>query len=300
MAASTFEKPAFNLAGSRIKAGFHCHTHHSDGGLSPRETAQRYRAKGFACLGITDHRQVTAVESLSDQDMLVLRATENGGDPDILGVGIESPAPRAASLDERARILAGQGGFTIAAHPTYCGVLPATYSECPDLMAMEIYNAYCDTAYANGYALELWDMVLGRGKRIWGVAGDDAHLNPKKRCYSDAGHGWVELWAEALTEDAVLQALKAGAFFSTQGPVFHEIVVEDGTLHLRCSPVKEVRWRTFGKVGHVERAHDNTPVTSASLPDWFRPCKFIRIELVDDQGKRAWSNPIFVRHSPHP
>ncbi len=63
-------------------------------------------------------------------------------------------------------------------------------------------------------------MVLGQGKRIWGVAGDDAHLNPKKRYYSEAGLGWVELWAAAPTETAIRDALKEGAFFSTQGPVF--------------------------------------------------------------------------------
>ncbi len=292
--APQFEIPALKLSGNRIKAGFHCHTINSDGGLLPKETVNRYRAEGYACLGITDHRQVTAVDGLSGPDMLVIKATENGGDPDIIGVGIENPAPQEMSLVERARILAVQGGFTIAAHPTYCGVLPHVYVDCPDLMAMEIYNAYCDTAYVNGYALELWDMVLGQGKRIWGVAADDAHLNSKKRCYSDAGRGWVEIWAESLTELAILQALKAGAFFSTQGPVFHEIVVENSTIHLKCTPVKAVKWRTFGKVGYVEYASRNTPLTGSCLPEWFRPCKYIRIEIEDYDGKRAWSNPIFV------
>lgn len=294
-ASSQFEMPSLSFSGSRIKAGFHCHTINSDGGLSPEETVNRYREAGFACLGITDHRRVTAIDGLSDRDFIAVRATENGGDPDIIGVGIETTASPELSLSERARIIAEQGGFTIAAHPTYCGVLPETCVDCADLMAMEIYNAYCDAAYANGYALELWDMVLGLGKRIWGVAGDDAHLNPKKRYYSDAGRGWVEIWAEPLTDNAVLQALRAGAFFSTQGPVFKEIVVESSAIHLKCSPVSEVRWRTFGSVGYVEYASRGSQLTCVSLPDGFRPREYVRIELVDCKGKRAWSNPIFVR-----
>lgn len=184
-----FEIAPASLSGRRVKAGFHCHTVSSDGGLSPEETAERYHAKGFQCLGITDHGQVVQVDRLPGEDFIAIGATENGGTPDIIAVGVHTPVPRGRSLSERATMLSDQGGFTIAAHPTYCGVLPGVYAECADLMAIEIYNAYCDAAYANGYALELWDMVLGLGKRVWGVAADDAHLNPKKRHYSLLGCG---------------------------------------------------------------------------------------------------------------
>lgn len=280
------------MSGSRIKACFHCHSINSDGGLSPRETVKRYEEKGFHCLGITDHAKITRVDA-SERDLLTLDSTENGGMPDIIGVGINRPVSRDLPLSERATLLAEQGGFTIAAHPTYCGVLPKEYVECEDLMAMEIYNAYCDEAYANGYALELWDMVLGLGKRILGVAGDDAHLNTRKRHYSDAGIGWVEIWAEAPSQTDVLRALKSGAFFSTQGPVFEEIEVEENVIRIRCSPVLQVRWRTFGKTGYVEYA-GGAGLTESLLPDWFRPDRYVRIELVDRRGKRAWSNPIFL------
>ena len=292
-----FEKPPVSLKGRRIKAGFHCHTLESDGGLTARETVECYRARGFACLGITDHFKVTLpAEPLAD-DFLAIGATENGGMPDILAVGVREAVPRDLPLAERTRLLAGQGGFTIAAHPTYCGVLPGDFLACPDLMALEIFNAYCDMAYANGYALELWDMLLGQGKRIWGVAGDDAHLNPKKRLYSGAGLGWVEVWSDSLASAPVLTALKQGAFFSTQGPVFQEIEVEDACVRLACSPVREVRWRTFGSVGHVEHALGDSRITSATLPGWFRPNRFVRIELVDGEGKKAWSNPFFLSGS---
>ena len=289
-----FERAHFRYSGRGIKTGLHCHTTRSDGGLSPTETVERYRSKGFQCVGITDHGQVTQLESSLGDEILVLQATENGGDPDLIGIGVESAVEPSLPLPERARLLAGQGGFTIAAHPTHCGALPSGYTDCDDLMALEIYNAYCDAAYTNGYALELWDMVLGQGKRVWGVAADDAHLNPRKRYYSDAGFGWVEVWADALTQESVLSALKQGAFFSTQGPVFDEIAVEEETISLACSPVEQIRWRTFGKVGYVEYASEDRQLTSSSLPDWFRPSRYVRIELVDNCGKRAWSNPFFV------
>jgi len=289
-----FDTTHLSLVGSRIKAGFHCHTTNSDGGLSPRETAERYCSKNFQCLGITDHSKVTLLDRPLAEGFITIGATENGGNPDIIAVGVQTPVPKDLPLSKKASMLAGQGGFTIAAHPTWCGVLPIDYVNCPDLMAMEIYNAYCDTAYVNGYATELWDMVLGQGKRIWGVAADDAHLNSKKRSYSDAGFGWVEIWAERLSQECILTALKQGAFFSTQGPIFDKVVVTDGMIRLECSPVTQIRWRTFGKVGHVEYAPKDSQLTSSSLPDWFRPSKYVRIELVDRYGKKAWSNPFFV------
>ena len=58
-------------SGTRIKAGFHCHTTRSDGGLSPGETVEHYRARGFHCLGITDHRQVTQLDHSPGEDILV-------------------------------------------------------------------------------------------------------------------------------------------------------------------------------------------------------------------------------------
>ena len=290
----TFEPSPLNDPGQWLKAGFHCHTVNSDGGMSPEETVSYYRNKGYHCIGITDHFIVTPIEHLSDENFVAIDATENGGNPDIIGVGVTSAIPEEEPLAKRAKELSAQGGFTIAAHPTYCAVTPDVYLDCPDLMAMEILNAYCDEAYTNGLATELWDMLLGQGKRIWGVAGDDAHLNPKKRYYSDAGKAWVEIWAKEFSRQAILTALKSGAFFSTQGPRFQTIGIQKTRIQLTCTPVAQVRWRTFGKVGFVDYASPGENLTRSELPEWFQPNAFVRIELVDAQGNKAWSNPFFV------
>lgn len=289
-----FEPSLFCEPGTWIKAGLHCHTLNSDGGLTPEATVRYYRDKGFQCLGITDHAQVTSVEGFSDNDFIGIDSTENGGVPDVIGVGVTATSPKELSLLERTQALVNQGGFTVAAHPTYCAVTPDMYVNCPNLMAMEIYNAYCDEAYSNGLATELWDMVLGQGKRIWGVAADDAHLNPRKRYYSDAGRAWVEIWAEEFSCVAILRSLKRGSFYSTQGPKFTSITVEASTIRLTCSPVVQVRWRTFGNVGFVHYAPEDDSLTQSILPEWFKPRLFVRIELVDSQGKKAWSNPFFI------
>ncbi len=291
-----FEPSPFSDSGQWIRAGFHCHTVNSDGGMTPEATVKRYRELGFQCVGITDHRQVTPTGVFSEDTFVAIDSIENGGEPEIIGVGVKEAVSPELPLRERAQLLARQGGFTIAGHPTYCAATPDAYLACPDLMAMEIYNAYCQEAYANGLATELWDMVLGQGKRIWGVAGDDAHLNPRKRYYSDAGRAWVEVWAEQLSRGAILDALKRGSFYSTQGPRFEAIAIGDATIRLACSPVTEVRWRTFGRVGFVDHAPEEGSLTESALPEWYKPRLYVRIELVDSLGRKAWSNPIFIRH----
>ena len=64
---------------------------------------------------------------------------------------------------------------------------------------------------------------------------------------------------------------------------------------MKCSPVKQVRWRTFGHAGFVDHAPDGAALTHSELPDWLQTRLFVRIELLDHHGKRAWSNPFFLK-----
>ncbi len=49
-----------------------------------------------------------------------------------------------------------------------------------------------------------------------------------------------------------------------------------------------------GKVGYIVYAEDQD-LEEAVLPDGFKPNGFVRIELVDRDATRAWSNPVFVQ-----
>ncbi len=255
----------------------------------------RYRSLGYDCVGITDHGCVTPISHLSSDSFTAIDSIEVGGSPDVIGVGAKTAPEASAPLQERVSSLAEEGSFTIAAHPTYSAAGLDDYLDCQGLMAIEVYNAYCEEAYANGVAAELWDMLLGEGMRIWGVASDDAHLNERKRYYSDAGRAWVEIWLNRLSINSVLESLKEGSFYSTQGPRFTTIRVDRAEIEISCSPVQEVRWRTRGSCGFVDRAPRSENLTTSRLPAWFRPLGYVRIELVDDHGRRAWSNPFFLQ-----
>jgi hypothetical protein len=237
---------------------------------------------------------ITRTSEYSDRDLIVINSVEVGGNPDVIGIGAEESPDPDLPLSARCSALREQGAFTIAAHPTYCAALPGDYLECEDLKGLEIYNAYCEEAYANGISSEIWDILLGESKRIWGVASDDAHLNPRKRYYSDAGRAWVEIWVPDLSREEILNSLERGAFYSTQGPRFSSIEVSDSSISISCTPVQQIRWRTRGSTGFVEYSRNSGGLRDSKLPEWFKPRGYVRIELVDPQGLKAWSNPLHL------
>jgi hypothetical protein len=283
----------FSGHGQWVRTALHCHTRESDGGLSPADTVSRYADLGYHCIAITDHRKVTSIGHLSTESMSTFDGIEVGGQPDLIGIAVDRAPDPSLPFCTKVKMLAEQGAFTIGAHPSYSAAMPETYLECPAIDAIEIYNAYCDEAYANGLSTELWDMLLRSGMRVWGVASDDAHLNPEKRYFSDAGHAWIEVWADEIKHPSILDALRKGSFYSTQGPRFISFNSGESSFEFSCTPVDQVRWRSWGPSGFVQYS-GGEPITRSRLPDGFSPKDYLRVELVDSEGRRAWSNPFFL------
>ncbi len=97
--------------------------------------------------------------------------------------------------------------------------------------------------------------------------------------------------AETNEPDALLAAMKAGHFYSSQGPRIDDLTVAGGEAHVECSPVVNV-----ALVGRGSRAVHvaGRQLTRASLPterfagDWFR------LVATDAAGRSAWSNPVWL------
>ena len=85
--------------------------------------------------------------------------------------------------------------------------------------------------------------------------------------------------------------MKAGHFYSSQGPLIHEFAVADGEAHVACSPAPTSRWSVAARASSCQTGRD---LTRATLPtekfagDWFR------LVVTDAAGKLAWSNPVWL------
>ena len=110
------------------------------------------------------------------------------------------------------------------------------------------------------------------------------------------GQGWISIQAESPEEEAVLESVREGRFYSSMGPAFHSIELSEHHLTIRTSPCVEVHFVSAGSAGRSTYAPRDAPQTEFALASsgagWLKT--YLRIEIIDTQGRTAWSNPLFV------
>ncbi len=137
------------------------------------------------------------------------------------------------------------------------------------------------------------DRLASEGRRLTAFATDDAHFKS-----FDYFGGWVNVKAESLDPGVLLEAIKRGEYYSSQGPQLHSVEMEGRELHVTCSPVDTITV----VCGHSRtRVRTGKAITSATLDlrplekGWLlkRYTPWFRVTVIDHAGKRAWSNPIW-------
>jgi hypothetical protein len=134
---------------------------------------------------------------------------------------------------------------------------------------------------------------LEEGRRVLVNAGDDAHFTHPR----DRFGGWVEVHSERLDPEALLESMKAGHYYSTQGPELREMLVNGDRLRVASSEAYAIgltgggdRWQN-GSEQHSEDGDE--PITEAEF-DLTPFCgSYCRVTVVDTVGRRAWGNPIW-------
>jgi hypothetical protein len=290
----------FQRQGRFFRGNLHTHSTRSDGALAPETVATHYRDAGYDFLALTDHFlpryefpivdtrpfRTNRFTTLFGAE-LHAPANSHGEAWHILSVGLpEDFAPTAA--DETgvglARRAVDAGAFVAIAHPQWSSLTVEDGRSLPMAHAVEVYNHGCALESGRGDGAALLDQLLNEGRSIFAIATDDAHFR-----FDDACGGWVMVKAEANEPEELLAALKAGRFYSSQGPEIHAAEIAGGALHVECSPATSI-----AAVGRGQRAVHiyGRQMTRGELPlekfagDWFR---FV---VADAAGRWAWSNPI--------
>lgn len=278
------------------KGNTHAHTTRSDGRLTPEEVCETYRSAGYDFLALTDHWRVG--EGRDYRGMLVIPGVEYDFTypNQVLHLvclfedakdarGIE----RGMSHADVIRQVNRAGGIPIAAHPAWSLNTPEFLKSLDGVELSEVYNTMSDEPFnaPRGNSESLLDVTAANGKCFGLLAADDSHCYLGEQCVS-----YVMVQAEALTAAGVLSALRAGRFYASQGPEFRDIAVEDGIVTVEMSPVSRV---TFcSNLNWVDdRCRCGSGLTRESYR--IRPNeRFVRIQLTDEAGKKAWSSPIVV------
>ncbi len=106
--------------------------------------------------------------------------------------------------------------------------------------------------------------------------------------------------SESLEPESLLGALKAGEFYSTQGPRIYNIELTREEVRVECSPVHTVALITGASaaVSRIGRGLTQATIEFAEAKKWAwrdpPPFKWFRIVAIDGPRRRAWTNPIWV------
>lgn len=302
---------AFSKPGRFRRGNLHTHSTRSDGELAPEEVCRRYRAEGYDFIALTDHFLgqfdypiVDTTPWHGDGFTTILGAElhsgamENGELWHILAVGLPAdfapshapsfrPVKDQETGPEIARRARDAGAFVAVAHPQWSGMTLDDARSIEAAHAVEVYNHGCATGCDRPDGFHTADLLLSEGRRLTLCATDDAHFTEP-----DHFGGWVMVKTEDNAPDHLLAALKAGEYYSSQGPDFHDIRVENNHLIVDCSAVATVIVSGHGSASQGIHGHSLTHAEKRL--DRFVASDWIRITLIDAAGRRAWSNPIWI------
>jgi hypothetical protein len=299
--------------GDWLRCALHAHTTESDGEMPPASLVAHYERAGFDVLAITDHWKIT--EWPSTEHLLVIPSVElncvlpGARDGHVLGLGARATpeelrelAGGYPTLEETAAWIVAREGLAFLAHPYWTGVTPGTLVLPEDVLGIEVFNAGCELEVGRGLSAVHWDELLESGRMCNALATDDSH-HPG----FDSGHAWTWVRARERTAKAVLDALAAGRFYGSAGPVIEDVRIEGEAVHVSSSPCRSVTLvsgKTTGaavnagrmgylRAGRIVETSSTGLVTKATLA--VPPAaSHARIEVTDPSGMKAWSNPFRV------
>ncbi|MBQ2261952.1 MAG: CehA/McbA family metallohydrolase [Loktanella sp.] len=300
----------FDLPGRFWRGNLHTHSTNSDGVLAPQEVCRRYQAGGYDFIALTDH--FIGFFNYPISDTLPYRndsfttilgaelhsgAMQNGELWHILAVGLPAgftppDAPdfsahpgqeTGPALAQRAR---DAGAFVAIAHPEWSQLSLEDAAAMEAAHAVEIYNHGCVTGCDRGSGVYVLEHLLNAGRRVTLCATDDAH-------FSEPDHfgGWVMVRAPENTPEALLAALKDGAFYSSTGPEIHHVTWGDDAVEIHCGAAVTAVLQGQGSRTSVVHGHSLTRIT---LPyKGLAASPWLRLTIIDAAGKRAWTNPFW-------
>lgn len=286
------------------KGNLHTHTTRSDGRKSPEDVMALYAANGYDFLALTDHWKVGSEAKY--ENMLVLPGVEYDFtfDTQVLHLvslfrraedaqGIERGMPHTEVI----RRVNACGGVPVAAHPAWSLNTPDFLKSLTDVHLAEIYNTVSGEPFnaPRADSSGILDVTCANGKPFYFVASDDSHFYQGEHCVS-----YIMLQADELTVPAILDALRAGRFYASQGPRIYELEVTDDAMIVRHSPAARCTFLSnaywVGNRCRINSEETETVYRFSRGENYFSAGsdRFVRCVLTDENGRRAFTSPYVI------
>lgn len=311
-----FAQPAPDNSNKRwYKGNLHTHTLNSDGDSTPHEVATWYREHGYRFLVLTDHNFLT--------DIAGLNAIHGAKEKFLLITGEEvsdsyNKKPIHVNAFNPGRLVLPQHGDSITAtvqnnvdeirkakgipsvnHPNFHWAITINdMLAVKDLGLFEVHNGHpmVNNDGGAGFASldEMWDALLSAGKRLYGIAVDDAHHFKRfGKEFSNPGQAWVQVRTAELTTEGILDAIGSGDFYASTGVTLGDIRLSNAEYQIEVEPASTWEEKTttyfIGDRGTIlAKSFDQTAVYRFTGTE-----KYVRARVESSSGAKAWTQPVF-------
>jgi len=286
----------YSTSGNWFKGNCHVHGPASEGGKTFAELAELYAGAGYDFLFRTDHwvasdtgKDTTSYPLLWIDGMEIDGCDRTGANFHVVCLGRTEGICREDGFEAGLISAREQGAIVVLAHPHWCG---NSLDDCLrwEFDGVEVYNHVCHWLNGKSGGLVHWDAALMRDPRTLAFAVDDTHLRSEHLGWNG---GWIVVNARDCTTEAILAAIRHGNFYSSCGPEFRSITLENDQLQVKASPIQFARLVGPGSRGMRLGSFNADPITEASFSipsDW----EYAYLEIEDRDGHRAWTNALFT------
>ena len=281
----------------RYKVNLHMHTTLSDGVATPEEAAQRYLSEGYDAVCFADHwvsgkeQTVNGLTVLSGGEFNTYHGDSRKGVYHIIGVGIKHDLVLEkwnAPVQEVIDAIKEAGGYVILGHPAWSLNTPEMIKKLKNIDATEIYNAVSECGFSRRADSSLIVDMLGMDGYFYPLlATDDCHYYSEGDCCN----AYVMVECDSLDRAQMIDAIKQGRFYASQGPEIH-LSQKGDAFRVDCSEVTEIVF--MSNACYSKRVFTGEALTCAEYTPRYPHEKYIRAYVVDKYGRRAWTNPIQI------
>mgnify|MGYP006284016269 CR=1 FL=1 len=200
------------------KANFHAHSRAwggvTNGKQTPDEVVRSYQSLGFTVAGVSNYMRIAAFEGVA-----TLPLYEHGyniGKRHQLAIGAHAVSwydiPLVQFASQKQSVI-----DAVKARSALVAIVHPNGTVGYDEDDMRILGGYDFVEIANGpfTAVDMWDIALSSGRRVWAVADDDTHdvTDMKRRAVA-----FNMVNASTATLPDVLEALRAGRTYVVSAP----------------------------------------------------------------------------------
>jgi hypothetical protein len=209
----------------------------------------------------------------------------------LVRVGSERPREYSREyINEYIKTARDNGYLVTYNHPYWSMEDEADILSYEGIFSLEIcnYSSYCMNNLE--YSGALYDRMLTKGKRIFCHGSDDNHN--KRDDYPDSFGAFTMIMPDEFTYPSVIEAMEKGEMYSSMGPTFREVSVEDGRIHIECSPVSDIFVYVGSKSPASLHSTKGDTLTSCDF-EIDAKARYVRVSIRDSHGRWADTRGFF-------